>query len=830
MIEDTLRESLATGVGTEISSEAERLVDGQVSLNVEEGSTGALLLREDVTTTAIQHTVDTTHGAIRALDLDQEDGLEETGIREELGGVDDVTASGQDLATTTMDGVSVESDVDEVEAAAAHGLTSEDTLLSGQLEGTNARVLDFVQVLDGLGHVDEDVGTGGLGTEAPDLTGITNVPTVLLGEEAGTSLELVLGAALASLNVHGKLLSEGLSGHVETIVGVGGLGEGGLGALATDGLTVGDNGVTIAERNTGVILLEILQTDLQVQLTGTSNDVLTSALSSEAEDTGIGLGEALETFDELGEIVGVLDINGNLDDRGDGELHDLHVVGSLAGGDGTALDEELIDTDKTNNVTGRAVLNRLGNTTHHEHGTLDVLDEEIVLLAGLVVGALNTDLLASTDGTGEDTTEGVETSLLGGGDHLGDVKHEGSLGVAVLDTDGTLIIHGTLIKSLSTVVLSGEGRGQVDSNHFKEGISSGEETAHDNLEQLLAAELLLLVGELDVKLGKHVVVDLSTLVKDGIEELVDGVEDEHVERTLKWLAIIRGRLGGPLLGGGVEIVVTPEALHHLGTVNTKLLGVLVGKLMDGEGPTVETGTEGNVTKIRGDLAVSEGLVEVGGDDDVDGLDDTEEVGVKGLLVKLELEKGTIDLVDNQDGLDTLSKGLAKHSLSLHRDTFNGVDDDESTISNTESSSDFRGEVNVSGRVDQVDQELVTVSLLLDIGNKLLVQFEVHGDGSGLDGNAALLLIRASVSITSTTFIGNNTGLGDQSISQSRLAVVDVSNDGHVTNIRLLVHHATELINSKVHLRKKLIHDQDGCFIPSLRARRILRGPWPISPV
>ena len=116
-----------------------------------------------------------------------------------------------------------------------------------------------------------------------------------------------------------------------------------------------------------------LQANLQVELTSTSDDVLTG-LVDPCLDTRVGLRETLETLDELGKIRSVLDLDGDLDDGGDGEAHDLHVVGSLGGGEGTALEQELVDTDKTNDVAGRAVLDSLDVTTHHEHGALDGLD------------------------------------------------------------------------------------------------------------------------------------------------------------------------------------------------------------------------------------------------------------------------------------------------------------------------------------------------------------------------------------------------------------------------------------------------------------------------
>jgi hypothetical protein len=121
---------------------------------------------------------------------------------------------------------------------------------------------------------------------------------------------------------------------------------------------------------------------------------------------------------------------------------------------------------------------------------------------------------------------------------------------------------------------------------------------------------------------------------------------------------------------------------------------------------VKTGTEGDGTLVGVNLDITESLVKVGGNDDVNGLDDTGEVLVQILLGELELEKSTVDLVDDNNGLDALTESLAKHSLGLDTDTFDGIDDNKSTVSDTEGSGDLRREINVTGRVDQVDQEVV----------------------------------------------------------------------------------------------------------------------------
>jgi hypothetical protein len=44
--------------------------------------------------------------------------------------------------------------------------------------------------------------------------------------------------------------------------------------LVTHCLTIRHNGVALLERDTGVVLLKILETDLEMELSGAANDVL----------------------------------------------------------------------------------------------------------------------------------------------------------------------------------------------------------------------------------------------------------------------------------------------------------------------------------------------------------------------------------------------------------------------------------------------------------------------------------------------------------------------------------------------------------------------------
>lgn len=619
----------------------------------------------------------------------------EGGSGEELSGVADSSSGGDDLTTTSVNGIGVKletssacaqriikdnrnekaySTVEDVESDTSHRLLSNTTLFGSPLEGSNTRVLDFVHVLNSLGTVKEDVRTGSVGTETPDLPSLGNIPTVSVGKVSSTDLGVISGSDLTLLNVSGKFLTKRLSLDVESVMLVLRLGKSDHGRLGGDGLSVAHNGVGLSERNTGVVVLEVVKTDFQVELTGTSNDDLTR-VTHPGLDTRVGLGKSLKTLDKLGEVRGVLTLNGDLHDRGDRELHDSHVVGSLGGSKGAALEQELVNTDQTDNVTSRTVLDGLGGSTHHENGSLNRLDNGVILLAGNEVRTLDSDLRAGRNGTGEDSTESVESALVGSGNHLGDVDHQRTLGVTVPNTDGGFVVHGTLVKSLNTVLLSGNGRGKVDTDHLEKRVTSGEELSHNNLEELLALEVPLLGSKLDLELLEELGDLILLEVHDRVEKTEDGVKDEHVERTLDTGV---GRLG-PLPSLGVEVVVTPKLGHELSLVNTELLGVSASEVSERESPTVETGTEGDGTLLGVNHAVSESGVGVGGDDNVDGLNGSAERLVKVFLGNLQLEKSSVDLVNDKDGLDSFTQRLTEHSLGLDTDTLNTVNNDKSTI-------------------------------------------------------------------------------------------------------------------------------------------------------
>mmetsp|Transcript_1007 Transcript_1007/g.1146 ORF Transcript_1007/g.1146 Transcript_1007/m.1146 type:complete len:203 (-) Transcript_1007:1053-1661(-) len=202
-----------------------------------------------------------------------------------------------------------------------------------------------------------------------------------------------------------------------------------------------------------------------MKFTGTSNDVLTRFFNGDGYQR-IRFGQTFQTFYQFWQVRWVLWLNSDTDDSGDGELHHTHVVGGVSISNGSRLEDELINTNKTDCVTSRYIRDRFYVTAHHENSTLDVLDEHIALRTRLVVRSLNSDLLSRFYSSREDTSESVETTFIIGRYHLGYVQYERSCRVAVSDTLTSSVISRSSVKCVDTVLLGLYWGWQVNDQHL----------------------------------------------------------------------------------------------------------------------------------------------------------------------------------------------------------------------------------------------------------------------------------------------------------------------------------------------------------------------------
>eukprot|EP00951_Prasinocladus_malaysianus_P046687 scaffold647869_cov43-Prasinocladus_malaysianus.AAC.1 len=480
-----------------------------------------------------------------------------------------------------------------------------------------------------------------------------------------------------------------------------------------------------------------------MQLASAGNDVLAGLLDL-ALDHGVRLGQALERVHQLGKVRGHLALHGNADDGRHAELHGLdgvRVVVLLVGEGGILLDEG-VQADQGHGVAGGDVLDGVLAAAHAQHGALDGLDEQVLLLAWDVVGPHNTDLETGGDPSREHTAKGEKAALVGRRDHLGNIHHEGAVSITVADGIAVLVVEGALVQGVGTVLL-GEGRGgEMVDHHLKQGLVGREPALHDGLHQRLTGLLLDVGLNSDPELLAQSKELVLLVVHGGLDDGLDGVVHKLDKAALA--ALGAGGLLGPLLGLGVEKVVTPELGHHLVLLNLELGGVNLGERGQGEGPAVQPSGEGDGALVRVDLDVTQSLVLVGGHDHVGGLNHTGKRVVGLLAVKHQLDEAAIQLVDSQDRLNTLAQSLAQHGLCLHTHTLHAVHNHQGTVGDTEGSSDLRREVNVTGRIDQVDEVVVALPGTLEVAQLVLGHLIVQRNTSGLDGDTAVLLVLPGV--------------------------------------------------------------------------------------
>ena len=132
----------------------------------------------------------------------------------------------------------------------------------------------------------------------------------------------------------------------------------------------------------------------------------------------------------------------------------------------------------------------------------------------------------------------------------------------------------------------------------------------------------------------------------------------------------------------------------------------------------------------------------------------------------------VDLVDDRDDREVVLHGEVDIRHGLRLDALGGVDDEEGPLAGGEGAADFVGEIDVTGRVDQV--ELIFLTVLGVVG---------HADGTGLDGDALLTLeVHRIKHLVGEVSLGDRTGALKEPIGQGGLPMVDVGDDAEVSDV------------------------------------------------
>jgi len=147
MVEDALWESTTWGCCTKSLSETEWLSDWQESLDHDQGSSLNWLFTVNNTSTLSKATIDTTDCIIGTLDFNQEDGFLETWLSSKFSSEEHTSSSWGNLTTTSVNSISVESNILNVEADTSHVFFSYNTVFGCPLESSLAGVLNFIHEL-----------------------------------------------------------------------------------------------------------------------------------------------------------------------------------------------------------------------------------------------------------------------------------------------------------------------------------------------------------------------------------------------------------------------------------------------------------------------------------------------------------------------------------------------------------------------------------------------------------------------------------------------------------------------------------------------------------
>mmetsp|Transcript_12119 Transcript_12119/g.17473 ORF Transcript_12119/g.17473 Transcript_12119/m.17473 type:complete len:329 (+) Transcript_12119:2922-3908(+) len=309
------------------------------------------------------------------------------------------------------------------------------------------------------------------------------------------------------------------------------------------------------------------------------------------------------------------------------------------------------------------------------------------------------------------------------------------------------------------------------------------------------------------------------LVHDSFEERGNRGSNELAESAFKLSVLILRR---PNLAVSIKVPVSPEFFNHLLLWHTELGTIGFSELLKGECPLMKTTAKRNSPLAGVYLHISKLLVVVGSADDVHTFNRTAKCLVKLLRRKLKFQECTVHLVDHEHRTYTFRNRLTQHSFGLNAHSVNGVHDNQRSVSDTKSCCDLRGEVDVTWRINQVDQIRVFCDPHVGVGGNgyvhciarlllflrrhaggfasLPIILEVHGNSGRLDSDTTFRLVGSGICVACTTCsLGrDDSSLLNERVRQSCLSMIYVGNHRHGPDIVLQVHNGPHLVNRKVH--------------------------------
>ena len=165
--------------------------------------------------------------------------------------------------------------------------------------------------------------------------------------------------------------------------------------------------------------------------------------------------------------------------------------------------------------------------------------------------------------------------------------------------------------------------------------------------------------------------------------------------------------------------------------------------------------------------------------------------------------GSVDLVDHDDRLKPELQRFAQHELRLRHRPFERVDQQQDRVDHLQHPLDLTAEIGVSGRIDDVD----------------LVVVPTDRGALRVDRDAAFAfqVVRIHRPLLELTVSGDRLGLFQELVDQGGFPVVDVGDDGDVSNT---AHGARCVRGVRFHVKRAGAKTDDG----SIEAERWWRAP------
>ncbi len=269
---------------------------------------------------------------------------------------------GDDLGRSSVDGVLVKFDIHQLCLYALDRLSAYGTVLRRLDEALQHQLHRLSQVLNALGHVDEDVGLEDAGY----------VPRLLLvhplADQDVSPLQLFhLHGDLAGLDGIHHLELEGLDLDVEAVVVVGGLTLNGTGSFSCDRLPIDDDRRRGGDLD-ALVSLDSVGNDLQVELAHPGHQVLAGLLVDGDVEGRIFLRDLPQNLHQLRKVPCVLRLDGD-GDHGLADVLDVLEGSCVSVGGYSRPYEGVSQARHSRNVPGGDSLH-LNSVSAHEYSRL----------------------------------------------------------------------------------------------------------------------------------------------------------------------------------------------------------------------------------------------------------------------------------------------------------------------------------------------------------------------------------------------------------------------------------------------------------------------------